>query len=141
MKRVHVHLSVKDMKESIAFYNDMFGMDATVEKDDYAKWEPEDLAICFAISEGKDAGSLNHLGIKMAEEELKSLAEQSRETGQDHKIQDDVSCCYSRSNKVWMTDPQGVQWEHFSSHGQADVLKQTGSSCCAPSAGASSSCC
>ena len=25
----------------------------------------------------------------------------------------ETSCCYARSDKHWVTDPQGIAWEHF----------------------------
>ncbi|MDH4288918.1 MAG: glyoxalase/bleomycin resistance/dioxygenase family protein, partial [Aquincola sp.] len=28
-------------------------------------------------------------------------------------VEDQVSCCYARSDKHWITDPQGVAWEQF----------------------------
>ena len=25
----------------------------------------------------------------------------------------ETTCCYARSDKHWITDPQGIAWEHF----------------------------
>jgi lactoylglutathione lyase len=25
----------------------------------------------------------------------------------------ETTCCYARSEKHWVTDPQGIAWEHF----------------------------
>ncbi|HJV95537.1 MAG TPA: glyoxalase/bleomycin resistance/dioxygenase family protein, partial [Albitalea sp.] len=53
----------------------------------------------------------------------------------------ETTCCYARSEKHWVTDPQGVAWEHF--HTLADVpvfseqraeAAQQASACCAPAA-------
>ena len=49
-KRFHVHVSVRDLPESIRFYSTLFGTAPSVEKSDYAKWMLEDPRINFAIS-------------------------------------------------------------------------------------------
>jgi len=42
MKRLHVHVTVKDLETSIGFYRMFFGEAPTVIKDDYAKWMLDD---------------------------------------------------------------------------------------------------
>lgn len=37
MKRFHVHVSVKDLVESVRFYSTLFAAEPSVLKDDYAK--------------------------------------------------------------------------------------------------------
>ena len=37
MKRLHVHVSVDDLTQSIRFYSTLFASEPTVVKDDYAK--------------------------------------------------------------------------------------------------------
>ncbi len=49
MKRLHVHLAVHDLKQSIRFYSVLFAAHPAVEKDDYAKWMLEDPRVNFAI--------------------------------------------------------------------------------------------
>ncbi len=51
MKRFHVHVSVKDLTQSIGFYSKIFGATPSVEKADYAKWMLDDPRINFAISQ------------------------------------------------------------------------------------------
>ena len=50
MKRLHVHVSVADLDESVRFYATLFAAEPTVRKDDYAKWMLEDPRVNFAIS-------------------------------------------------------------------------------------------
>ena len=33
-----------------------------------------------------------------------------------------TSCCYARSEKYWVTDPQGLAWEHFHTLGDIPVF-------------------
>ena len=32
-----------------------------------------------------------------------------------------TTCCYARSDKQWIADPQGVPWETFFTYGEATV--------------------
>jgi catechol 2,3-dioxygenase-like lactoylglutathione lyase family enzyme len=50
MKRLHVHVSVKDLPASLRFYRTLFGADPAVTQPDYAKWMLEDPRVNFAIS-------------------------------------------------------------------------------------------
>lgn len=42
MKRFHLHISVRDLDESIEFYSTLFGAQPSVCQIDYAKWMLED---------------------------------------------------------------------------------------------------
>ncbi len=62
MKRLHVHVAVTNIPDSIPFYSKMFGCEPTVVKNDYAKWQLEDPKVNFAISSrGALVGHI-HLG-------------------------------------------------------------------------------
>jgi len=114
MKRFHVHVGVRDLEQSIRFYSSLFGVDPTVLKDDYAKWMIEDPRINFAISTRGGARGVDHLGIQA--DSAGELAElNSRADAADMALleEGEVSCCYARSEKHWVTDPQGIAWEHF----------------------------
>ncbi|MPM66941.1 hypothetical protein SDC9_113855 [bioreactor metagenome] len=36
----------------------------------------------------------------------------------------ETTCCYARSDKHWITDPQGIAWEHFHSLGNIPVFSE-----------------
>lgn len=65
MKRLHVHVSVTDLDESVRFYNSLFAAEPTVHKDDYAKWMLEDPLVNFAISKRDKVTGISHLGIQV----------------------------------------------------------------------------
>ena len=50
MKRMHIHVGVEQLDQSIKFYNALFGTEPVKTKPDYAKWMLEDPRINFAIS-------------------------------------------------------------------------------------------
>lgn len=114
MKRFHVHTHVQDLPASIAFYTRLFGAQPTRVEPDYAKWMLEDPRINFAISARGGVVGIDHLGFQAdtAEElaELKARAEAA-----DAPLLDEgqTTCCYARSDKHWVTDPQGIAWEQF----------------------------
>jgi len=139
MKRFHVHVSVQDLPESLRFYSDLFGAPPSVVKDDYAKWMLEDPRINFAISRRGRAAGVNHLGFQVdSDEELKDLREQVSKAGIAALDQAGASCCYAKSDKYWIEDPQGVAWETFHTLSSVpifgEVTRRSGekSACCVP---------
>lgn len=122
MKTFHVHVRVKNLQENISFYNALFNSEATVQKPDYAKWMLKDPRVNFAISTGHAENGIEHLGLQVdSEDELKEVYSQMKNAkGQIFK-EGESTCCYSKSQKSWVTDPQGVDWEAFYTHGTATV--------------------
>lgn len=122
MKRFHVHVRVKNLNESILFYNALFNSEPTVKKDDYAKWMLEDPRINYAISTGHSENGIEHLGLQVEKEtELQEVYKNMQNAKGTVTEEADCTCCYSKSQKSWITDPQGVDWEVFLTHGTATV--------------------
>jgi hypothetical protein len=146
MQRLHVHVAVESLQDSIRFYSGLFGSAPTVLKDDYAKWMMEDPRVNFAISSRGRQPGLDHLGIQVeSEDELHEVS--SRLKAADMPVFDEgaTTCCYAKSEKAWVVDPQGIAWETFlttetatiygddnevSSAGAAPMHRE--SACCAP---------
>jgi hypothetical protein len=138
MKRFHVHAHVEDLTASVAFYSKMFAAEPARLEADYAKWMLEDPRINFAISTRGDKPGVDHLGFQTdSEEELGEL--KARAEAADLTLLDvgATSCCYARSEKHWVTDPQGIAWEHFHTLANIPVFSEkakpadaTNSACC-----------
>ncbi|TCV87486.1 ArsI/CadI family heavy metal resistance metalloenzyme [Sulfurirhabdus autotrophica] len=123
MKRFHVHVSVKDLIESIQFYSTMFGQSPTVHKDDYAKWMLDDPRINFAISNRSSKEGVDHLGIQVdSEEELSAVQVNLNQATSSVVEQREGACCYAESNKYWVKDPAGIAWEAFHTLGSIPVF-------------------
>lgn len=122
MKRFHVHVKVKNLEESINFYKALFRKSASIVKSDYAKWMLEDPSVNFAISSGHKTTGIEHLGIQTnSSEELQQVyADMGKAKGEIFE-EGASTCCYSKSQKSWITDPQGVDWEAFYTHGTSTV--------------------
>ena len=127
MKRFHVHVAVPDLSESIRFYSTLFGAEPAVRKDDYAKWMLDDPRVNFAISQRGGAPGVNHLGFQVdSDAELESIHGQLAAADSAIVAEKNVSCCYARSDKYWVTDPAGVAWETFHSLGSVPVYGEDG---------------
>jgi catechol 2,3-dioxygenase-like lactoylglutathione lyase family enzyme len=123
MKRLHVHVSVDDLAQSTRFYETLFAAEPTVVKDDYVKWMLDDPRVNFAISTraGRAAG-ISHLGIQA--EDAAELAEVYDRLSRAERpiIEANATiCCYAKSDKQWIADPQGVPWETFFTYGESTV--------------------
>lgn len=150
MKRFHVHVAVNDLNKSIAFYSAMFGAEPAVVKPDYAKWMLEDPRVNFAISNRGQAPGVNHLGFQ-AEDDLELEAIHANLQRADAAIVPEMgaNCCYSKSDKYWVTDPQGIAWETFRSLGsiplfgsaETESAADDPTASCGSGAASASSCC
>ena len=151
MKRFHVHIHVDDLAKSIGFYSKLFAAEPTRIEGDYAKWMLEDPRINFAISTRGSKAGIDHLGFQTDDaEELAALKARAEAADMALLDEGETSCCYARSEKHWVTDPQGIAWEHFHTLGNIPLFSEGSKSdaaaaCCTPETAAttaeSSACC
>jgi len=159
MKRLHVHVKVNDLAQSIRFYSTLFASEPTVAKPDYAKWMLDDPRVNFAISiSGGDhtgsveigdraarrAAGISHLGIQAEDEtELAEVYDRLARAERPTVEAKNATCCYHNSDKQWIADPQGVPWETFFTYGESTVYGQSTrdklreaneAACCVPAA-------
>lgn len=145
MKRMHLHIAVEDLDQSINFYNSLFGATPTVTKADYAKWLLDDPAVNFAISTRGETKGIDHIGIQADNEvELAEIKSRLESAEMDMVSQEGTSCCYAKSDKHWVQDPSGIAWETYNTlesiptfndkntaeDAQAESVSD--SACCAP---------
>lgn len=146
MKRLHVHVGVDNLDQSIGFYSALFGAEPSVTKSDYAKWMLEDPRVNFAISckEGAAKG-VEHLGIQVEDgAELADVYGRLKVAGGPVLEEGATTCCYAKSEKSWIADPDGVVWEAFLTQGESTVYGDSpdfeqlsgdsaaATACCAP---------
>ena len=148
MKRFHVHLHVDDLSKSIVFYSRLFAAEPARVERDYAKWMLEDPRVNFAISTVGHGTGIDHLGIQADDEdELAELKVRAQFADRTIFDEGETVCCYAKSDKHWVTDPQGIAWEHYRPLETAVVYGQSrgegaspggaepASACCAGPAG------
>jgi catechol 2,3-dioxygenase-like lactoylglutathione lyase family enzyme len=120
MKRIHVHVGVEDLEQSIGFYSALFATQPSVVKADYAKWMLDDPCVNFAISTRGKAPGLDHLGIQVESKgELGDVYARLRRAGGAVVEQGQTTCCYAKSEKSWIDDPAGISWETFFTTGES----------------------
>jgi catechol 2,3-dioxygenase-like lactoylglutathione lyase family enzyme len=143
MKRLHVHVSVDNLDQSIGFYSTLFAAQPSVVKPDYAKWMLDDPRVNFAISTRSGASGLDHLGIQVeTPEELQEVYGRLQQADRPVLEEGATTCCYAKSEKSWITDPQGLSWETFLTTGESTVYGDSvdlgpirtakASACCTP---------
>lgn len=131
MKRMHVMLKVNNLNESIEFYSTLFGVAPTKQKEDYAKWMLDDPRVNFSIAQRKGNKGIEHLGIEAeTEEELSELRGDIDRTHGLSRNEGDTTCCYANSDKSWITDPQGVEWEAFHTYGESESYSEEEQAAC-----------
>ena len=120
MKRMHLHVSVPDLDQSIRFYATLFGAQPSVVKPDYARWTLDDPRVNFAISQRGAAVGVDHVGVQVENpSELAELAGRLKAAGETTFDEAAVTCCYAKGDKSWVRDPSGVRWETFFTYGEA----------------------
>lgn len=126
MKRFHVHLHVDDLVRNIGFYSQLFAQSPARVEADYAKWMLDDPPVNFAISTRGTARGVDHFGIQAADADgLAALKARADAASLKLDDQGETACCYARSEKYWITDPQGLAWEHFHTLGDIPVYGQS----------------
>jgi lactoylglutathione lyase len=124
MKRFHVHVAVENLTDSVKFYSDLFGAKPAIERPDYAKWMLADPRVNFAISSRGHKAGINHLGFQAEDTvELAELTERAnRASGSSGLKETAAECCYAKSDKYWVLDPQGLAWENFQTLGDIPIF-------------------
>ena len=157
MKRLHIHMAVESLPQSINFCSALFAAQPTVVKIDYAKWMLDDPRANFAISTRGRQPGLDHLGIQVENsDELQEVYARLHKAGGEIIEQGETVCCYAKSEKSWIDDPAGIAWETFLTMGEstdygdgtgernARVAHEKQTACCAPQEAtvtATSACC
>lgn len=123
MKRMHIHVGVESLDQSIGFYNALFGAQPVKTKTDYAKWMLDDPAVNFAISTRSGKTGLDHLGLQVDEDdELEALRNRLKSADIAVFDEGETACCYARSDKSWVEDPTGIAWEAYKTIGDVQLF-------------------
>jgi hypothetical protein len=124
-------LKVSNIEESVEFYRALFGAEPTVRRNEYAKWMLEDPLVNFSIAQRPGAKGIEHLGIQAeTEAELEQLRDNIVRANGLVRNEGDTTCCYANSDKTWIADPQGVEWEAFYTYGESESYSSKGAKAC-----------
>ena len=82
----------------------------------------EDPRVNFAISTVSGHTGVSHLGIQAEDEtELGEVYDRLSRAERPIIEAQATTCCYAKSDKQWIADPQGVPWEAFFTYGEATI--------------------
>ncbi|MEO6303527.1 MAG: ArsI/CadI family heavy metal resistance metalloenzyme [Bacteroidia bacterium] len=121
--RMHISLYVSDIQRSIKFYTYLFGQEPGKVKTNYAKYTLESPSLIISFVENKERVQQNfgHLGFQVETiEELNNRLSDAKNKGLVSKEEIGTNCCYAKQDKFWATDPDGVQWEVYNFHEDAE---------------------
>ena len=121
--RMHVSLYVSNIARTVDFYTTFFGQEATKVKPGYAKFmlDKPSLIISFVENPGRVQSNFGHLGFQVETVgELEEKLAVAREKNLVAKEEMGTNCCYAKQDKYWVTDPDGVQWEVYYFHEDAE---------------------
>lgn len=132
--RLHLNLKTRDLDRSRAFYTALFGADPDKVRDDYLRFQPEDVPVTLALMPGEPGtdGSVDHLGLRWGDTaEAQAAWERVRNAGLTPREEREVSCCHAVQDKAWVVDPDGRPWELYAVTDEQAVPVSRPSGCCA----------
>lgn len=95
----------------------------------------------YYISQRGRQPGINHLGFQVDSDAALYAMRSNLEAADAGLVeQTGVACCYARSDKYWVTDPQGIAWETFHSlesvpmygEDRRDAHARDAPACCIP---------
>jgi len=139
--RMHVSLYVSDISKTVDFYKEFFGTEPNKVKPNYAKFilEQPSLIISFVESKERVRENFGHLGFQVeTSEDLNIKLWEAKKKNLVAKEEIGTNCCYAKQDKFWVNDPDGVQWEVYYFHADADFNDPhyelaEAAACCTPS--------
>lgn len=120
MIRPHVEIPVASLHRSVVFYQALFGVMPQVRQNDWVEFSVDTppMSLKLVKTQGlrpKPQGNHGHFGIQLkSSNALRSYQARFEKIGTHLTIsQNDVECCGSVQNKIWVEDDDGNGWELF----------------------------
>jgi catechol 2,3-dioxygenase-like lactoylglutathione lyase family enzyme len=130
MSRVQLALNVTDVDAAVDFYGKLFGAEPAKRRPGYANFAIDQPPLKLVLIEAKEGGTLNHLGVELADTQEVSVASDRLVTsGLVTREEMGVECCYALQDKVWVNDPDGAPWEWYTVLGDSQVM-DSDAACC-----------
>ena len=145
MLKVHMSLAVRNVATTSEFYKTLFQSEPVKTKNDYVKFEPEDLALNIsfrALENGRTVDTnRHHLGIQFPSQ---AMFDQAFDRLQAANLvsgkRESSICCYADQDKFNVRDPDGYQWELYYLLTDSELKIEATTNCCASESGKASCC-
>lgn len=121
--KFHISLNASYLTKSIAFYRVLLGVEPTLIRDDYAKFEVAEPPMIMSLVPvaPSPGGNVNHVGLRFPDcAALVAVQARLEQAGYATQREEGVECCYSKQTKFWITDPDRTLWEIYVLHAEAD---------------------
>ena len=135
--KAHLALNVRNVEKSIEFYERLLDLKPSKVRTGYAKFDVSNPPLNLTLNQVQfgERGALSHLGIQVSStEDVLSVRQRWADAGLTTREEMQTNCCYAKQDKVWVSDPDGNEWEVFVV--LEDNLPEHSSSgapaCCAP---------
>jgi len=130
MSRVQLALNVTDLDAAVEFYGKLFGAEPAKRRPGYANFAIDQPPLKLVLIEATEGGTLNHLGVELADtEEVSTASDRLVTSGLVTREEMGVECCYALQDKVWVNDPDGAPWEWYTVLGDSPVMDQDAACC------------
>ncbi len=115
MSRVQLALNVSDIDAAVDFYSQLFATSPAKRRPGYANFVITEPPLKLVLFENRrEKGKLNHLGIEVeSSEKVAQVSERLKQADLTVKAENQTTCCYAKQDKVWVTDPDGDDWEVY----------------------------
>ena len=112
MSRLHCSLNTNNFEASVDFYTKLFGLLPVRLENGYAKFSSNDPSVNLTLN--YVSNPINHMGIEVDDSQVVYAAQKRLERlGLATKLEKDIDYCYSFQDKIWVSDPNGYNWEFF----------------------------
>jgi len=116
VSRIQLALNVNNLDESVAFYSKLFSTEPAKLKPGYANFAVAQPPLKLILIENPgEGGSLNHLGVEVADTDTVD-AEETRLAAEGFTSIEErgTTCCYAKQDKFWIDrTPNGERWEIY----------------------------
>ncbi len=147
MNRVQLAINVDDLDTAVDFYGKLFDAKPAKVRPGYANFAIDAPPLKLVLIEKAGAGgTLNHLGVEVdSTADVVAAGDRLEAVGLVTKAEEGVTCCYATQDKVWVTDPDGAEWEWYTVLADANVMHEEAeapaAACCGDTATTASACC
>jgi len=123
-QRVQLALNVKDIDEAVAYYSKLFGAEVNKRKPGYANFAINEPPLKLVLFENPNADErINHLGVEVFDQaDVAAATGRFVDAGIAGEQEIEQTCCYATQSKVWSSDPQGLRWEWYVVHQDAETF-------------------
>ena len=113
--RLQLALNVKDLDRAVDYYSRLFGASPHKRRPGYANFAIDDPALKLVLFENPTARErINHLGVEAeSQEELDAAIDRLSAEGIAERFEQNTTCCHATQNKVWSSEPDGLDWEWY----------------------------